>query len=244
MNDMKKTFQREMKGSGSPEDANGFPEPSSFSPTQSSRASAEPEMLPSSSSETTNVVTMTEVNFKYLKHVIFKFFTSPEYEVSQCCWMAAISENKSIDFCRPNTWPEQFRCSWSSRRTKSASFRNTWIGKCPGSDRSPSWEAANFPFQSNPLSTMFRTFTFCDQSISKFRFYYSDARRRYETLVAIKSCTFVAIKSFYFKYNFCVVKFPSSVLSYVLRLSSSLSRPIDLVILKLTGHQCEHISHN
>ena len=35
----------------------------------------------SSSPSDPGYVTMTEVNFKYLKHVIFKFFTSPDTEV-------------------------------------------------------------------------------------------------------------------------------------------------------------------
>ena len=35
---------------------------------------------PSAGSGSGEIVAMTEVNFKYLKHVIFKFFTSREYE--------------------------------------------------------------------------------------------------------------------------------------------------------------------
>ena len=38
-----------------------------------------PEFKPSAGGSG-EIVAMTEVNFKYLKHVIFKFFTSREYE--------------------------------------------------------------------------------------------------------------------------------------------------------------------
>ena len=106
MNDMKKTFQREMKPSSSSIDPNhgsggmnGFsgssPSPPSSSPSPSpggggtvvSGASAfNPGAygglgmdMPMTTSQ--DLVLMTEVNYKYLKHVIFKFFTSRDYEV-------------------------------------------------------------------------------------------------------------------------------------------------------------------
>lgn len=76
---MKKTFQKEMKSSSSfaLAEMNGTREDKSPSPSQS----IELDGLGSADSTSSSTVTMTEVNFKYLKHVIFKFFTSPAFEV-------------------------------------------------------------------------------------------------------------------------------------------------------------------
>lgn len=101
MNDMKKTFQREMKPGTSASDfnaggtSNGLNSGSSSSPPSSS-PSPSPATggasafnpgaygglgadLPMTTSQ--DLILMTEVNYKYLKHVIFKFFTSRDYEV-------------------------------------------------------------------------------------------------------------------------------------------------------------------
>ncbi len=57
---------------------------SSAMSTSSSSSSASPPavLYGPSGSEHPRLVTMSEVNFKYLKHVIFKFFTSPDTEVA------------------------------------------------------------------------------------------------------------------------------------------------------------------
>ncbi len=64
--------------------------PSRVSPVPSSSSTSsqvvDPTLSASASPPTLvlehqNLVTMSEVNFKYLKHVIFKFFTSPDPEV-------------------------------------------------------------------------------------------------------------------------------------------------------------------
>ena len=51
------------------------------SETAAALAAAAAAASSSSSPSDPGYVTMTEVNFKYLKHVIFKFFTSPDTEV-------------------------------------------------------------------------------------------------------------------------------------------------------------------
>ncbi len=105
MLDMKKTFQRELRSQveaggcdlvngGGGEDTKSAvsrsPTPSQQLSFAAARLSPVPPSEPSSSSSSAAVlptadhphlVTMSEVNFKYLKHVIFKFFTSPDTEV-------------------------------------------------------------------------------------------------------------------------------------------------------------------
>ena len=102
MLDMKKTFQRELRSqtellNGSGEESLSAADPTgarqSRSPTPSAGAVAllpMPQMEVSSPDAATtlamdqqqqHLVTMSDVNFKYLKHVIFKFFTSPNTEV-------------------------------------------------------------------------------------------------------------------------------------------------------------------
>ena len=104
---MKKTFQKEMKAASPAPMENGHtssdrsgstPTPPllQHSPTASGSFDAAQLVLSPTAmglaganfppvSDSSSVVSMTEVNFKYLKHVIFKFFTSREYEVSQRC---------------------------------------------------------------------------------------------------------------------------------------------------------------
>ncbi len=55
---------------------------SAMSTSSSSSASPPAVLYGPSGSEHPRLVTMSEVNFKYLKHVIFKFFTSPDTEVT------------------------------------------------------------------------------------------------------------------------------------------------------------------
>lgn len=81
MNDMKKMFQKEMKSSIQPVDVNGCEAVSeSTSPPPASIGSdiQSAEVPPVSDG---SIVSMTDVSFKYLKHVMFKFLTSSEYEV-------------------------------------------------------------------------------------------------------------------------------------------------------------------
>ena len=101
MADMKKTMQKEMRAMTTTASTafaeNGHASDRvSSTPTppplagQSPQASFDagqlvlsplPEFKPSAGGGSSGeIVAMTEVNFKYLKHVIFKFFTSREYE--------------------------------------------------------------------------------------------------------------------------------------------------------------------
>jgi golgin subfamily A protein 1 len=91
MTDLKKTFQKEMRSSVSNTDLHGFPVSHFDGKAQSNGGAdyheegasqsgkASPLFAPSQSGlvETSGPT----VNFKYLKHVIFKFLTSREYEV-------------------------------------------------------------------------------------------------------------------------------------------------------------------
>eukprot|EP00095_Tigriopus_kingsejongensis_P010803 maker-scaffold1931_size24754-snap-gene-0.11 protein:Tk10803 transcript:maker-scaffold1931_size24754-snap-gene-0.11-mRNA-1 annotation:"golgin subfamily a member" len=77
MADMKKTFQKEMKsvgGSVARGDSNHTP---SMSSPSSVRLSPTLDLV---NPDGEDFVSLTDVNFRYLKHVIFKFFTSREYE--------------------------------------------------------------------------------------------------------------------------------------------------------------------
>jgi len=73
LSDMKKTLQKELKNQSN--------DPDSLSvPTSASSSTAPKSPILSKSSQPVKNE-MDEVNFKYLKHVIFKFLTSREYEV-------------------------------------------------------------------------------------------------------------------------------------------------------------------
>lgn len=89
MTDMKKTIQREMRGpsadpalangrSPSPPSASASPGPHAAAMSASPSAPAGLADMPMAASQ--DLVLMSETNFKYLKHVIFKFFTSKDYE--------------------------------------------------------------------------------------------------------------------------------------------------------------------
>ena len=69
--DMKKTLQKELKSQAADEMVNNLTSPCS------ARKNSEVYSVVSSIKSDPE-----EVNFKYLKHVIFKFLTSREYEVS------------------------------------------------------------------------------------------------------------------------------------------------------------------
>lgn len=69
--DMKKTLQKELKNQNSDTDGLSVPTSSPIAPKSPILSKAP---LPAKND-------MEEVNFKYLKHVIFKFLTSREYEV-------------------------------------------------------------------------------------------------------------------------------------------------------------------
>ena len=73
LSDMKKTLQKELKNQNN--DADSLTVPTSASSSTAPKSpilSKSPQPVKSE---------MDEVNFKYLKHVIFKFLTSREYEV-------------------------------------------------------------------------------------------------------------------------------------------------------------------
>lgn len=71
LSDMKKTLQKELKNQNNDPDSLSVP------------TVASPSMAPKSPTLAPKLAKndMDEVNFKYLKHVIFKFLTSREYEV-------------------------------------------------------------------------------------------------------------------------------------------------------------------
>jgi len=74
--DMKKTLQKEFKNQGNELNSDNL------SPLSASGSSPAPSRkAPPSSPVPPGKNDMDEVNFKYLKHVIFKFLTSREYEV-------------------------------------------------------------------------------------------------------------------------------------------------------------------
>ena len=75
--DMKKTLQKELKNQGANELGDNL-SPLSAGPSPAANRKAPPS---SSSSAAPGKSDLEEVNFKYLKHVIFKFLTSREYEV-------------------------------------------------------------------------------------------------------------------------------------------------------------------
>lgn len=73
LSDMKKTLVKELKGQNSEPDSLAVPMSASpLAPPKSPTLSNPPQPVKNE---------MDEVNFKYLKHVIFKFLTSREYEV-------------------------------------------------------------------------------------------------------------------------------------------------------------------
>lgn len=74
LSDMKKTLQKELKNQ------NNDPDNLSVPTSASSSTAPKSPVLPKAPQPAKNE--MDEVNFKYLKHVIFKFLTSREYEVS------------------------------------------------------------------------------------------------------------------------------------------------------------------
>lgn len=78
--DMKKTLQKELKNQGANELGDNL-SPLSAGPSPAANRKAPPS---SSSSAAPGKSDLEEVNFKYLKHVIFKFLTSREYEVRHC----------------------------------------------------------------------------------------------------------------------------------------------------------------
>ena len=113
LSDMKKTLQKELKNPQSliPEDNCHV---TSMSPS-TSRKSPATIFPPSSPGPETHDVNMylEPVNFKYLKHVIFKFLTSREYEVRTVLFF-------SYDFvwfiygdCRRSIWPERCPLYWN-----------------------------------------------------------------------------------------------------------------------------------
>lgn len=106
LSDMKKTLQKELKNQNN--DPDSLSVPTSTSPAVASKSptlSNGPKLAKNE---------MDEVNFKYLKHVIFKFLTSREYEVclNPLTWCLSDCETFFfIDF-RRSTSLEQFRlCS-------------------------------------------------------------------------------------------------------------------------------------
>lgn len=74
LSDMKKTLQKELKNQ------NNDPDSLSVPTSASSSTAPKSPVLPKAPQPAKNE--MDEVNFKYLKHVIFKFLTSREYEVT------------------------------------------------------------------------------------------------------------------------------------------------------------------
>lgn len=74
LSDMKKTLQKELKNQ------NNDPDNLSVPTSASSSTAPKSPVLPKAPQPAKNE--MDEVNFKYLKHVIFKFLTSREYEVT------------------------------------------------------------------------------------------------------------------------------------------------------------------
>ena len=95
MNDMKKTFQKEMRSSAERSaTVNGHhsPPPNPGSAMAAAFATSKAQSPPKSRASPSvsfdydpnaveDMVPMTDINVRYLKHVIFKFFTSREYEV-------------------------------------------------------------------------------------------------------------------------------------------------------------------
>ena len=95
---MKKTFQKEMRSSAERTTASAAPpngHTSPIPPLAAAMASSSKDRGTSSPPKSTrssfsydpnaveDMVPMTDVNLRYLKHVIFKFFTSREYEVRE-----------------------------------------------------------------------------------------------------------------------------------------------------------------
>lgn len=82
-NEMKKMLQKELKtNSNEQEQASGPPSPtvqlSSFT-----REKYSPSPLSQTNDDSDSGATLSDVNVKYLRHVIFKFMTSPDYEAKQ-----------------------------------------------------------------------------------------------------------------------------------------------------------------
>lgn len=75
LSDMKKTLQKELKNQNN--------DPDSLSVQTNAPTSMAPKSPTLSNAPKLAKNEMDEVNFKYLKHVIFKFLTSREYEVFQ-----------------------------------------------------------------------------------------------------------------------------------------------------------------
>ena len=91
--DMKKTLQKELKGSqGGAEATDGHLLSVSPAPVRKNANPSDPAAPAGSSG---NKGDLDEVNFKYLKHVIFKFLTSREYEV---CLIAHLNYDSLIYF--------------------------------------------------------------------------------------------------------------------------------------------------
>ncbi|TRY63426.1 hypothetical protein TCAL_15188 [Tigriopus californicus] len=117
MADMKKTFQKEMRTVAA------APSESSSSSSRQSPVRRSPSLGFSgvSQDQPEDMVSMTDVNLRYLKHVIFKFFTSREYEAKHLTRALAALLHFSSDEERLLQEHLEWKMSWFGAKPKSGS---------------------------------------------------------------------------------------------------------------------------